>query len=642
MKKLFLFVTFLSFLASSDSQSLFTYGSHAVSKDEFLRAYNKNKTAGVSKEQAIKDYLDLYIKFKLKVQAAKDLHLDTLPSLQSDLQNFRTQIEESYLKDEREVNALVDEAFNRSRKDIHVRHFYVSINEKMPPADTLTLYKAINETYEALKKGGTHSDTILSEIREKTASVHMDDLGFITVFTLPYEYENIVYGLKPGDVSKPYRSKKSWHIFKDEEERPATGKIKAAQILFAVPPGDMSMKDRARQLADSVYGALKSGADFGEMAKRYSNDKMTYMNGGIMPEFGVAKYEPAFESMAFSLKNDGDISVPFQTQFGFHIIKRISRLPIPANKNDEAYLDNLKQDVLKDARIEIAKEKFVKEILTRIGYKKNHSLIERDLWKITDTFAIANKKIASGNVNEKTTLFSFNNANVKVGDWMQYVRSVKNTYAAHAEQAYPDLLKSYVSIAALENYRKSLQNFNTDFRYQLQEFKDGNMLFEVMERNVWSRASADSVGLRQYYDEHKTEYTWNASADAILFSCSNETVAKEAAAKISNGKSWKDLVHEDSQIQADSGRYELTQIPASDRNNFKAGFISTPVINSVDGTAVFSMIIKMYPENQQRNFEDARGLVINDYQNFLEKRWIEELKRKYPVKVDQKVLQLLL
>ena len=642
MQKLFLFVTFLSFLAPSDSQSLFTYGSHAVSKDEFLRAYNKNKTAGMTKEQAIRDYLDLYIKFKLKVQAAKDLHLDTLASLQSDLQNFRTQIEESYLKDEREVNALVAEAFNRSRKDIHTRHFYVSINEKMPPADTLRLYKAINETYESLKKGGTHYDTILSEIREKTASVHMDDLGFITVFTLPYEYENIVYGLKPGDVSKPYRSKKSWHIFKDEEERPATGKIKAAQILFAVPPGDMSMKDRARQLADSVYGALKSGADFGEMAKRYSNDKMTYMNGGIMPEFGVAKYEPAFESMAFSLKNDGDISVPFQTQFGFHIIKRISRVPVPANKNDETYMDNLKQDVLKDARIEIAKEKFVKEILTKIGYKKNNSLSERDLWKVTDTFAIANKKIASGNVNERTTLFSFNNANVKVGDWMQYVRSVKNTYAAHAEQAYPDLLKNYVSIAALENYRKRLQNFNIDFGYQVQEFKDGNMLFEVMERNVWSKASADSVGLRQYYDEHKTDYTWNASAEAILFSCSNETVAKAAAAKISNGKSWKDLVHEDSQIQADSGRYELTQIPASDRNNFKPGFITTPVINSGDGTAVFSMIIKMYPENQQRNFEDARGLVINDYQNFLEKRWIEELKRRYPVKVDQKVLQLLL
>ncbi len=306
-----------------------------VTKDEFLRAYNKNKTTAANKEEAMKDYLDLYIKFKLKVQAARDLHLDTLASLQSDLQNFRSQIEESYLKDEKQVDALVNEAFNRSRKDIHPLHFYVSINEKMTPADTLKLYKAINETYEELKKGATDYDKILSEIKEKTAPVQQNDMGMITVFTLPYEFENIVYGLKPGDVSKPYRSKKGWHIFKIVEERPAVGKIKVAQILFAVPAGNITMRDRAKQLADSVYKVLKSGGNFGEMARMYSNDKTTYMSGGVMPEFGVAKYDAGFERVAFSLKNDSDISEPFQTEFGYHIIKRISRLPIAADKNDE-------------------------------------------------------------------------------------------------------------------------------------------------------------------------------------------------------------------------------------------------------------------------------------------------------------------
>jgi peptidyl-prolyl cis-trans isomerase SurA len=643
MKKLFLFITFLFSLSAVYCQALFTYGSNTVSKDEFLRAYNKNKTPATSKEQAIKDYLDLYIKFKLKVQAAKDMHLDTLPSLQSDLQNFRSQIEESYLKDEKQVDALVNEAFSRARKDIHVRHFYVPIDEKMPPADTLALYNAINETYGELKKGGTGYDTILSRIKEKTASVQVNDMGMITVLTLPYEFENIVYSLQPGEVSKPYRSKKGWHIFKNEEERSAVGKIKTAQILFAFPAGNSSMKDRAKQLADSVYKVLKSGADFGEMAKKYSDDKMTYMNGGIMPEFGVAKYDDSFERLAFSLKNDSDISEPFQTDFGYHIVKRISRLPVPVNKNDETYMYSLRQDVLKDSRIEIAKEKFVKQILTQIGYQKNNSVNEKDLWKITDTFAIANKKIASGNVNEKTILFSFNNAKVKAGDWMQYARNAKNAYAAQAAQAYPDLLKNYVSIAALENYRNRLQSFNNDFKYQLQEFKDGNMLFEVMEKKVWSKASADSIGLRQYYDEHKAIYIWNASADAVLFSCGSATVAKDAAEKISGGKNWKELAAENSsQIQADSGRYELSQIPSADRTNFKAGLVTVPVVNPGDGTAVFSIIIKMYPENQQRSFEDARGLVINDYQNFLEKKWIDELKKKYPVTVNEKVFQSLL
>jgi len=643
MKKLFLFLTLLSFLSSVYCQPLFTYGNHAVSKDEFLRAYNKNKTAAVSKEQAVRDYLDLYIKFKLKVQAAKDIHLDTLPSLQADLQNFRTQIEESYLKDEKEVDALVNEAFSRSTKDIHTQHFYVSINDKLPPEDTLKLYKAINEAYEELNKGGTDYDKILSAIKEKTAPVNRNDLGMITVFTLPYEFENIIYSLRPGQVSKPYRSKKGWHIFKNAGERPALGKIKIAQILFAVPAGNIVMRDRVKELSDSVYKALQSGADFGEMAKMFSNDKMTYMNGGIMPEFGVAKYDAGFERMAFSLKNDSDISQPFQSEFGYHIIKRVSRTPVPGNKNDETYLYNLKQEVLKDNRIDIAKEKFVKEVLAKIGYQKNNSVNEKDLWKITDTFAIANKKIKSGNVNGETILFSFNNAKIKAADWMQYARNVKNNYAAHVEQPYPVLLKNYVSIAALENYKNRLQNFNNDFNYQLQEFKDGNMLFEIMEREVWSKASADSTGLKQYYDAHKTGYTWSASADAVLFSCSNATVAKDAAEKAGNGKNWRAIASENSsQIQADSGRYELGQIPTIDRTNFTPGLITGAVINSGDGTAVFSMIIKMYPENQQRSFEDARGLVINDYQNFLEKKWIEELKKKYPVKLNEKVFQSLL
>ena len=639
MKKLLLSVAFFFFLSITYCQTLFTYGSHPVSKNEFLRAYNKNKTATTDKEQAMKDYLDLYIKFKLKVQGAKDMHLDTLPSMQSDLQNFRTQIENNYLQDDKEVNILVNEAFNHSQKDIHTQHFYVSINDKMTPADTLKLYKAINEAYDELKKGSKDYEGILSEIKEKIAPVQGNDLGWITVFTLPYEYENIVYSLQPGQVSKPYRSKKGWHIFKNEEERPAVGKIKVAQILLAVPAGNINMRDHAKQLSDSIYKALKSGADFGELAKQYSNDRRTYMNGGLMPEFGVATYDGAFEKVAFSLKNDSDISEPFQTEFGYHIIKRISRSPVPENKNDEAYMAALKQEVLGDGRIALAKEKFLKEVLQKTGYKKNTAINEKDLWKITDTFAIANKKIASGNVNENTILFSFNNSKVKVGDWMQYVRNVNNTYAAHATLTHAELYKNYVSVAALENYKNRLEKFNPEFKYQLQEFKDGNMLFEVMEKQVWSKASADSVGLERYYNEHKTNYKWNASADAVLFSCANETAAKSAMEEIKKGKTWKDIIKDNTQVQADSGRYELSQIPVKEKTNFAPGLITDPVINKGDGTSIFSLIIKTYPENQQRSFADARGLVINDYQNFLEKKWIEELKKKYPVTINEKVFQ---
>jgi hypothetical protein len=300
---------------------------------------------------------------------------------------------------------------------------------------------------------------------------------------------------------------------------------------------------------------------------------------------------------------------------------------------------NLKQEVLKDSRILLAKEKFLNEVLVKTGYKKNAAINTRDLWKITDTFAISNKKIASGKVNEKTILFYFNNAKVTVGDWMQYVRNVKNTSASYDQKDYDDLLKNYVSVAALENYKKRLEEYNPEFKYQVQEFKDGNMLFEAMERNVWSKASADSLGLLKYYNGHKADYKWSASADAVLFSCSNITEAKNAIEELNKGKTWKDLTNENSKIQADSGRYELSQIPLVEKTNFTPGLITAPVVNSGDGTTVFSQIIKIYPENQQRNFADARGLVINDYQNYLEEKWVETLKKKYPIKINEKVFQ---
>jgi peptidyl-prolyl cis-trans isomerase SurA len=642
MKKIVLLFAFALFFTFSFSQTLFTYGNHTVSKEEFLQAYNKNKNVASNNDQAKRDYLNLYTLFKLKAQAAKDMHLDTLASLKSDLKNFRTQIEDSYLKDNKEVDTLINQAFIHSQKDIHVQHFYVSINDKMTPGDTLKLYQAINETYRELKKGGTDYTDILSEIKEKIAPVKGNDLGWITVFTLPYDFENLVYSLNPGQVSKPFRSEKGWHIFKIEEERPAVGTIKAAQILFAVPAGNISMRDHAKQLADSVYKTLKSGADFGELAKKYSNDRGTYMNGGIMPEFGVAKFDGAFETVAFSLKTDSDISAPFLTEFGYHIIKRLSRSPVPANIDSTAFIYKLKQEVLNDSRIKLAKDLFLKHILRKTGYRKNNAIKENLLWKITDSFAISNKKIKAGYLNENTALFSFNNTKIRVGDWLNYVKTVNRQNGAKPDLSYPELLNKYVSLTAIENYKIRLEEFDPDFRYQMKEFNEGNMLFEVMQREVWSKAATDSVGLRNYYNDHMSKYTWGASADAVLFSCAKETVARKAIEEINENREWKKLMNGNGEIQTDSARVELSQIPVNSTTIFIPGLITDPVINSGDGTAVFAYILKIYPAGQQRSFEDARGLVINDYQNYLEKKWIEELKRKYPIRINEKVFQSIL
>lgn len=630
MKRIFLFLIIFSFTSSLFSQILFTYGNNTVSKDDFLRAYNKNKTAVTDKSAALKEYLDLYIKFKLKVKAAQDMRLDTMASLATDLQNFRSQIEESYLNDESRVTALAQEAFDRSQKDIRVGYLFFPLTDP----DTLESYNSAQLVYKLTALDGN--------LHIKRDTTKWNHAGFITAFTLPYNFENIIYTLKPGEVSKPFRLKNGYYIFKNIEERKAVGKIKAAQILIALPEGSNNEdKINAKKIADSVYQALLHGADFSEAAKSISNDKMTYMSGGLMPEFGVGKYDPVFENKVFDLQKDGDITQPFETKFGYHIVKRISKTEIIQDKTNDTYMYALKQLVLQDSRMASSKEKFINDVLKRLNYKKNAVIKQEVLWQISDSFAIAHKKISLPGINDKSILFSLNNQTVNVNDWLKFLREYKASEQYKGEDNKA-LMTKFISKTALNNYRKKLSDYNSDFKYQLQEFKDGNMLFEVMERNVWTKASSDTIGLRSYYNANKNKYTWNESADAILISCANEKIAKDAVEKISKDKSWAQVTEEsNSQIQTDSGRYELTQIPAKHNIKLEQGMVTEPLVNEADGTAAFVKVLKLYPANQQRSFQEARGLVINDYQNFLEEKWIDQLKKKYPVKINEKVFQSL-
>jgi peptidyl-prolyl cis-trans isomerase SurA len=638
MKKPLFLIVFSVFVFTSKSQILFSYGQHQVNTTEFLNAYNKNKTATTDNSQALRDYLDLYIKFKLKVQAARDMHLDTLPSLKAELQNFRSQIQDNYLKDEKEMNRLIDEAFARSQKDIHAVYYFVPFEN----TDTSNAYKIIKEIGRLLKNSKGKDDKALAAINN-SSSVQKDDLGFITVFSLPYDFENTVYKLEPGQSSAPYRTKRGWYIFKNEGERQAVGKISIAQILLAVPPGDNHQREITKKLADSIYKMLEDGGDFAALAKQFSDDKTTFLNGGLMPEFGTAKYDSVFENHAFSLHKDGEVAQPFETQFGFHIIKRIAASPVPDTKNDEAFMYSLKQEVLKDSRVNTAKELFVADILPKIGFKKN-KVNEQDLWKVSDSSLIANKDITVNGVNENIVLFTYNNHTAtKVRDWNNYLRNSDKVIPGKMHESYKALFSDFINAVAIANYASRLEEFNPAFKSQINEFKEGNMLFEAMQREVWGKASSDNEGLINFYNQHKDKYLWDASAEAIIFSCANKTIADNSIAQLKKRKKWKDIISQNpTEIQADSGRYELGQISVVDRTNFTTGLITMPVINKNDGTAVFAKILTIYPGRQQRDFVDARGLVISDYQNELEEKWVSQLKEKYPVKVNQKALQALL
>src|SRR6185436_9920590 len=177
------------------------------------------------------------------------------------------------------------------------------------------------------------------------------DIGYITVFTLPYEFENIIYATPAGKYSDPYRSKAGYHIFKNLGERTDIGKMKARQILLAFPPGtDANQAKAIGRLADSLYERIMAGEDFAKLATEYSNDYMTSVSGGMMPEFTIGRYDAAFENVVWSLPKDEAVSKPFLTPHGYHIVKRISIIPVITDANNKTNWQELQQKVMNDSR----------------------------------------------------------------------------------------------------------------------------------------------------------------------------------------------------------------------------------------------------------------------------------------------------
>lgn len=614
------------------AQPLFTFGSEKVGKEEFLRAYNKNKTPETNKEKALRDYLELYINFKLKVKAAREMRVDTLPQLVSDLENFRQQVQENYLQDEAVMKRLMEEAFVRSQQDRRVMH--VSFRDD---GDTVKGKALAEKAFAAMQATVLGPEELISKLGESGITARARDLGFITVFTVPYAMESLIYGLKKDEVSKPYRSKGTWHLFRLLEQRPSAGKWKTAQILLSLPPGASEEAVNIISLrADSIYRELSKGADFSAMAKSFSEDKLTFQVGGEMAEFGTGKYDAAFEKNVFSLKKDGEITRPFRSSFGYHIVKRLSVTPTSANSTDPALNYDLRQKLRADARMNIAREKLATDLMNRMGLKRNTSIADAELKAYADSARADRFNEEDGRYSfSKKNILTFQKTAARGEDWIRFVR--QNNYPA--DVSLSEMLNKFSQHSVLEYYKEHLEDFNEEFLYQMNEFREGNMLFESMERNVWSKASEDSAGLEDYYNNHSSNYKWTESAEMLIINTVTRENADLAVQALKEGTNWREIADNNEEIQIDSGRYEIAQIPALEGMvNVQEGSFSKMLQNS-DNTVSVIMILKKYSAGLPRAFQDAKGMVINDYQQVLEKTWITQLRKKYPVKVNEAVFQ---
>jgi peptidyl-prolyl cis-trans isomerase SurA len=641
MKYVALIFLLLIYSKSFFGQTLVRYGNQTISRDEFLKAYSKNNVKVRPTEKAYRDYLDLYIRYRLKVQAAYDMKLDTLPGQITELQNFKTQIVDQYTNDESSLNKMVREAFARSQSDLRISYIFVAAAKNAAPSDTAKAWKKIQEAARALKANKDFTETALLYSEDPFVKNNKGDIGYITVFDLPYAMETVAFNTPSGKYSPVFRTNGGYIILKKTAQRPAEGRIRVAQILVAFPfQATEESKSETRQRADSIYAALRAGADFGELARKFSGDNLSYQVGGLLPEFGIGKYEAGFELAAFGLKKDGDLSEPVASSFGYHIIKRISRKPVP-KVADQKTLDELKERVKADPRVAVSKKQMMETILKRTAFKEDIPAGSR-LWDYTDSMLQNKKPAVNAGFQDQSVLFEFSNKKYLVIDWITYRKSLKSVPSLTNGKTNAELLDLYREAVAFEYYKEHLEKYNPAFAEQVNEFRDGNLLFEIMQRQVWNRASSDSTGLKKYFESHPENYWWQPGAEAIIFSSPNQSAAQKLQGDLEhNMRNWRKSVDSFAgQIQADSGRFEWKQIPTTGGAPVGTGKF-TGIKTNPDKSLQFAYIIRDYPSASPRTFEEARGLVINDYQNELENQWIEALKKKYPVLVSETVFKTL-
>ena len=626
---------------SLSAQTLFTYADKNVSASEYTKAFNKVYPAPVpDKAKKMRDYLDLYINSKLKIHEAMTRGYDSMPGFIEEYTALRNQVIENYMNDAQSMNALVSEAFDRSRKDIKVQHIFIPYYLNVNYSDSPVVKLKIQEAYMELQSGKSFDDVALKFSADPSVAKNKGHLGYITVFSLPYQFENVIYNLSPGKFSTPYKSNSGYHIFKNLGERKAVGRIKVSQILIAVPPGsDEPAKKKLAELADSIYSRLQKGDDFGKLATLFSNDVVSSASNGSMPEFGLGTFDPAFEAAAFSLTKNGEISKPFLTDHGYHIVKRTSLTPPQTVKNKKG-LDMTRILVEKDGRVNVAKDKLYNKILAQTGYKQFN--VDQVMLQMYLDSVLASRPPSLGNpVNKATALFSVGQSTKVVNDLLTY--SITNRYKLDGSGVKPfnELNEEFKKNAVMDYYRAHLEEFNEEFNMQMKELKDGNLFFDIMMREVWSNAQSDTAGQRKFYDQNKSKYKWNYSADAVIFYCGDDATAKSFRDILIKDKSkWKTVLENFSdKITSDSARFEVSKIPGAQKTTAKAGMITNIVKNKDDNSASFALIFKLYPLPGQKSFADARGDVVSDFQDSIDKKWIAELKKKYPVKVNEEVLK---
>ena len=643
-----------SVFSQSNDPVLLQVANEKITKKEFVEVFEKNNTKIEKPEKkALEEYLDLYINFRLKVIEAESLGLDTLKSFRDELAGYRKQLAQPYLTGKQGDDALIEEAYNRKLYDLHASHILVRVERLASASDTLAAWNKIMQFRKRIVTKGEDFGKVAAEgsedisAKDRSQDGHYikgnrGDLGYFTVFDMVYPFETAAYNAKPGEVTMPVRSDYGYHLIKVNEKNPAIGKVQLAHIMLVYPPnGSLDDSLKVADSANLAYKLLKNGSDFGDVAKQFSDDLSTSGKGGVLPAIGVNRLFPAFVANIEKLNQIGDYSEPFQTMFGWHIIKLIDRKPVGSLKDEK---EEIKQRIARSDRNTVIQDTFLAKTKSNYGFTQNTAALHELIKTVTDSIFEAKWKVEQAAGLDKN-LFTIG---TKVYTQADFARQLANTQrreprhdvAAFVLQQY----NTYVNEAVTKYADSQLEKENPDFKALISEYHDGILLFDLTDKKVWSKAVTDTVGLEQFYQQNKNNYTWDTRLDASLLSIKDPSIIKSLKKFLKKGPSDETILMKFNQdtiqkVIIEHKKFLKGDNAVIDGIEWKQGVSNfIPLSGNQNAMVVVHQVVA--PEPKLLN--EVRGIMTADYQNYLEKEWISELQKKYPVSVNQEVFNSIL
>lgn len=633
---LLLSVNFVSNAQDSKKEVLFSIDDKPYYTDEFSRVYKKN--IDLVKDESQKDlnqYLELFVGYKLKINKANKLGLQNNPKYQNELNSYRSQLSKNYLTDTKVTKELVEEAYNRFQKEIKASHILIMVDENAAPADTLKAYNQVLDIRKKAVAGDDFGKLAQQYSQDPSAKENLGDLGYFSAFRMVYAFESGAYKTKKNEISKPVRTRFGYHLIKVNDIRENRGSVSVAHIMI-MKPNDAAAIEKGKAKIQDIYKKLQQGEKFEELAKQFSEDKSSAGKGGVLNSFSSGELSSdKFENVAFSLSKQNPISEPFESEYGWHIVKFIEKHPVKTFEEMESELEG---KIRKDDRSRLIVNSMNEKLRKKYAVKRDNKLYAALVKTVTNDIYTGAWKLPADTKNFDKTLFSVNDKAISGTSFLNYLNNQQKGVSEikPVSKLVDFLYEKFLDEQLNVYYNDNLEKEFPEFADVMEEYRDGLLLFDLMEKEIWEKSKTDTIGLQNFYQKNINNYKWKNRYDVLIVSSTKSDFIKKAHKMLKKDKSAEFIKQnlnkgKEVEVLEKEGVFEEGNEALPKNVTFKPGV--TDVIK--EGDYYFATRVNKVLPAGNKTLEECKGKVVNDYQQYLEENWVSDLKKEFTIKVNK-------